>query len=166
MIFVTVGTHEQQFDRLIEYIDNMKKNGYISEDIIMQIGFSSIEPQYCKWEKMFSFQDMQKLISEARIIVTHGGPATFIMPLKIGKIPIVFPRRKQFNEHINDHQITFCREVFKRYKNIIEVETMKQLKDAIMNYDVIVTNMEQYSCKNNNIFCRKFEKIVNEMLSK
>ena len=43
---------------------------------------------------------------------------------------------------------------------------MEQLKDAIMNYDVIVTNMEQYSCNNNNIFCRKFEKIVNEMLSK
>ncbi|HEM2880349.1 TPA: multidrug MFS transporter, partial [Streptococcus suis] len=29
MIFVTVGTHEQQFNRLIKEIDLLKKNGSI-----------------------------------------------------------------------------------------------------------------------------------------
>ncbi|HEM2886173.1 TPA: multidrug MFS transporter, partial [Streptococcus suis] len=30
MIFVTVGTHEQQFNRLIKEIDLLKKNGSIT----------------------------------------------------------------------------------------------------------------------------------------
>ena len=29
MIFVTVGTHEQQFNRLITCVDEMKENGLI-----------------------------------------------------------------------------------------------------------------------------------------
>ena len=35
MIFVTVGTHEQQFNRLIEYVDCLKRDGIITEEVIM-----------------------------------------------------------------------------------------------------------------------------------
>lgn len=31
MIFVTVGTHEQPFNRLIQKIDELKKDGIINE---------------------------------------------------------------------------------------------------------------------------------------
>ena len=46
MIFVTVGTHEQPFNRLIEFIDNLKRDGKIQEEVIMQTGFSTYEPKY------------------------------------------------------------------------------------------------------------------------
>lgn len=36
MIFVTVGTHEQPFNRLIQKIDELKKDGIINEDVIIQ----------------------------------------------------------------------------------------------------------------------------------
>lgn len=29
------------------------------------------------------------------------------MPLQVGKIPIVVPRKYEFNEHVNDHQVNF-----------------------------------------------------------
>lgn len=35
MIFVTVGTHEQPFNRLIKKIDELKKDGIINEDVII-----------------------------------------------------------------------------------------------------------------------------------
>ena len=41
MIFVTVGTHEQPFNRLVEYMDRLKENGIIAEDVIIQTGFST-----------------------------------------------------------------------------------------------------------------------------
>ena len=47
-------------------------------------------------------------------ILTSGGPASFVMPLQIGKTPIVVPRQHQFNEHVNDHQVEFARNVAKR----------------------------------------------------
>ena len=107
MIFVTVGTHEQSFNRLVKYMDEYKKNN-IDEDIIIQTGFSTYIPQYCTWEKIFPYKDMLNYISEARIVITHGGPSSFILALQVGKIPIVVPRQKQFNEHVNNHQVEFA----------------------------------------------------------
>lgn len=105
MIFVTVGTHEQPFNRLIKKIDELKKDGIINEDVIIQTGFSTYEPKYCQWSKLIPYQQMVKNVADARIVITHGGPASFIMPLQIGKTPIVVPRQHQFNEHVNYDQI-------------------------------------------------------------
>ena len=41
MIFVTVGTHEQPFNRLVKAVDDLKKNGVIIDEVIMQTGFST-----------------------------------------------------------------------------------------------------------------------------
>ena len=48
---------------------------------------------------------MNELVEKARIVITHGGPSSFLMVLQKGKIPIVVPRQKQFDEHVNDHQV-------------------------------------------------------------
>lgn len=41
MIFVTVGTHEQPFNRLIQKVDELKRDGVIKDDVIIQTGFST-----------------------------------------------------------------------------------------------------------------------------
>jgi len=110
MIFVTVGTHEQPFNRLIQKVDELKKDGTIQDDVIIQTGFSTYEPKYCQWSKLIPYQQMVKNVADARIVITHGGPASFIMPLQIGKTPIVVPRQHQFNEHVNDHQVEVRKE--------------------------------------------------------
>lgn len=121
MIFVTVGTHEQPFNRLIQKVDELKRDGIIKDDVIIQTGFSTYEPNYCQWSKLIPYQQMVKNVADARIVITHGGPASFIMPLQIKKIPIVVPRQYQFNEHVNDHQLEFARNVAQRmgtYKTV------------------------------------------------
>lgn len=163
MIFVTVGTHEQPFNRLVEYIDGLKKDGTIAEEVIIQTGYSTYEPKYCKWQKLFPYQEMIKLVDEARIIITHGGPSSFIMPLQIGKTPIVVPRRHEFNEHVNDHQVSFSKAVAERMGTIIVVEDMDKLGDAITHYDEIMSGMESGLKSNNELFNEELEKIVNEM---
>ena len=42
----------------IEYVDNLKRDGVIMEDVIMQTGFSTYEPKYCKWSKLLSYKEM------------------------------------------------------------------------------------------------------------
>lgn len=61
MIFVTVGTHEQQFNRLITCVDEMKENGLIKEEVMIQTGFSTYIPKACQWVKMLSYDEMQSL---------------------------------------------------------------------------------------------------------
>ncbi|EFO54158.1 exopolysaccharide biosynthesis protein, glycosyltransferase [Streptococcus infantis SK1302] len=85
MIFVTVGTHEQQFDRLIKEVDRLKKENLIQDEVFIQTGYSNYVPKYCKWEKIISYEKMNKLIEGSDIIITHGGPATFMGFLLKGK---------------------------------------------------------------------------------
>ena len=163
MIFVTVGTHEQQFNRLVEYMDNLKRKGKITEEVIIQTGFSTYVPRKCKWSKLYPYQDMLKYVQDARIVITHGGPSSFIIPLQIGKIPIVVPRQKQFDEHVNNHQVDFCRRVASSQKNIIVVEDIETLEDVLGRYDELTASMPTGLKSNNLKFCNEFEKIVQDL---
>lgn len=160
MIFVTVGTHEQPFNRLVEYIDNLKKDGIIKDEVMIQTGFSTYEPQYCKWSKLLPYQDMIKYVAEADLVITHGGPSSFIMPLQEGKVPIVVPRYERYGEHVNDHQVEFAKAVAERQKNILVVEEVEQLKEMILNYKAITESMSGGLNSNNKVFNEKFERLV------
>lgn len=162
MIFVTVGTHEQQFNRLVKFMDAWSISH--DEEVVIQSGFSSYEPKNCKWSKLYDYDDMINFVSKARIIITHGGPATFILPLMYRKIPIVVPRRKEFGEHINNHQVEFCSQVYNRKQNIILVESIDKLGNVLEHYDKLVSNMSKSFTSNNNKFCNMFSNIVNDLI--
>ena len=163
MIFVTVGTHEQQFNRLVEYVDKLKENGVIEEEVIIQTGFSTYEPKYCKWNKLYPYRDMFRLVEEARIVITHGGPSSFTMPLQVRKIPIVVPRKKKYGEHVNDHQVDFSIAVEQRQGNIVLVKEIDELKNVLLNYDLIVSNMPKEMKSNNLKFNERLKEIVELM---
>lgn len=160
MIFVTVGTHEQSFERLVKKVDKLKEIGKIKEDVIIQKGYTDYEPKNCTSYKLIGYDEMQKYITEARIIITHGGPASFIAPLTVGKIPIVVPRQKEFCEHVNNHQLEFVKQVVERDNNLIPVYDINDLEDKIINYDNIVKDMMQNYKSNNKRFNELLEKEI------
>lgn len=166
MIFVTVGTHEQPFNRLIEYIDKLKEQNVIDDNIIMQTGYSTYEPKFCEWSKLYPYQKMVELVEKADIVITHGGPSSFIMPLQVGKVPIVVPRQLQFNEHVNNHQVEFSKAVAERQGNIIVVENIDDLKKIILNYKNIIKSMPAEMKSNNARFNSELEKIVEDVFKK
>lgn len=164
MIFVTVGTHEQPFDRLVRHIDELKGSGAIQEDVFIQTGYCTYEPKHCGWRKMLPYSEMVEKVAQARIVITHGGPSSFIMPLQVGKVPIVVPRQAQFGEHVNDHQLSFVREVSKRHQNILFVEDVQALERAISDYDVLVAQMGSGMRSNNAVFVEEFRTLVENLL--
>ena len=150
MIFVTVGTHEQPFDRLVKAIDELKRDQLITDDIFIQTGYST-------------YADMEKKMAEARIVITHGGPASFIMPLQMGKTPVVVPRQAEYGEHVNNHQVEFVENVSKRMGTIIPVYDIADLRNAVCNYDTIISTMTQGAKSHNEEFNQEFEKIVDNL---
>lgn len=157
MIFVTVGTHEQQFNRLIRYIDRLNPD----EDVMIQIGYSDYEPVNCRWESMLPYSQMVQYMEEARIVITHGGPSSIMMPLQMGKVPIVVPRQKKFGEHVNDHQVEFVRKISGN-TGIIPVYQIEDLADIIRKYDTMVSGTVEIR-QNNRIFVERFEEIVDSL---
>lgn len=130
MIFVTVGTHEQPFNRLLEEIDNLVENKKIKEKIIAQIGYSTYSPKNFEYFKFTSFEKINSLINSASLIITHGGIASIFLALKKRKKVIAVPRMKKFNEHSDNHQVQIVRELEKQ-KMIIAVYDIKDLEKAI-----------------------------------
>lgn len=168
MIFVTVGTHEQPFDRLVKAVDDLKADGTISADesVFIQTGFSTYEPKHCKWTELLPYKDMRRYIQEARIVITHGGPSSFLAPLQLGKIPIVMPRRVEYGEHVNDHQVEFVKDVAERFGNVIIVNNKTELAAAIADYNQLSAKKAgNKPISNNQAFCEQLERIVKQLFS-
>ena len=164
MIFVTVGTHEQPFDRLLREIDCLKEGGKIQEEVVMQIGYSSYEPRACQWERFYPYTEMSQKIKNASAIITHGAPASFILPIQYGKVPIVVPRFKEYNEHVNNHQVEFCDKYSNAFPNKIIV--LKDVKEILDKIDFVRSEKEVIntsSISNNKIFCQRLENIVERL---
>ena len=164
MIFVTVGTHEQPFDRLIKCIDRIAEEKIVSDMIVVQRGFSCYIPRFCDYSDFFSYRDMIRNVENARIVITHGGPSSFMEALERNKIPIVVPRLKKFKEHINDHQADFVRNYSARYKNIIPAESDREIRQSILHYDDIIKNMPKLFISNNEKFTQGIERLAMELV--
>ena len=83
-----------------------------------------------------------------------------------GKTPIVVPRRKEYGEHVNDHQLIFCREVVKQKKSIILVENVEEISDLIEKYDYKETIHGGEFEHNNEKFVQEFTEIVNRLFAR
>lgn len=128
---MTVGTHEQPFNRLVEAVDELVANGTIRDEVFVQTGYCTYEPEHCEWQQFVPATEMQKRMGEADVVITHGGPSSFIEAMAAGKVPVVVPRYARFGEHVNDHQEAFVRLVAERQGGIVSVYDVADLADAI-----------------------------------
>ncbi len=130
MILVTVGTHEQPFDRLIEEVDRLAGKGRL-RDVVAQIGYCKYRPKYIK--KVFKFveyQEMDRLFRDADIVITHAGIGSTLLAIRYGKPTVVVPRLKELGEHLTYHQLDVTRELASDDK-IIAVYDVKDLEEAV-----------------------------------
>ena len=162
MIFVTVGTHEQPFDRLIGYMDKWAAEH--DEEVVMQRGYASFVPEHCESKPLFSYEEMQELTDRARIVITHGGPSTIMMVLCRGKVPVVVPRRHDLGEHVNDHQVVFCDEYKELEDRFILIGDIDTLESVIDNYDEQVKEITAGKVvSHTKDFCDGLSKIVDQI---
>ena len=132
MILVTVGTHEQQFDRLIKEVDKLVGKGKIKK-VIAQIGYCNYKPKYIeKYFKFIEYQEMDKLFRKTDIVITHAGIGSTLLAIRYGKPAIVVPRLKQLGEHLTNHQLDVTKELANEGK-IIAVYDVKDLEKAILS---------------------------------
>lgn len=162
MIFITVGTHEQGFDRLLKEIDFLIEKGVIKEKVFAQTGYSKYKPNNYEYKDMIGYDDMDEYVKKSNIVITHGGPASIFHPIQYGKTPIVVPRNPEFNEHVDDHQILFTRKM-ENDSRVIGVYDIKELRYKLENY-LELHNRCNSDISNVKKFISKFEKLIDERL--
>lgn len=109
MIFVTVGTHNQSFDRLIEEADRIAP--LLGEEVFIQTGYTNYKPRNCKYKDFLPQPEFEKKCIESSVVITHGGIGSIMTPLMMAKKVIVIPRLKRLGEHTDDHQLQITKEL-------------------------------------------------------
>lgn len=111
MIFVTLGTDQHPFSRLMDWIRDAAVSELLGpEEFLVQHGYTQpFESPKVRFEKFLSYEQMGLAMDKARLVVTHPSTTAF-EAIGRGKVPLVVSRRKAYGEAVDDHQEEFVRE--------------------------------------------------------
>lgn len=161
MIFVSLGTQDKPFNRIIDYILKLKEEIKELEDIeiVFQIGQTKLsEEEKSKIEKlnekkvsekinnqkiknkeeknitvfnMLKPEEMKQYIINASIVITHAGVGTIMECIEHNKDIVVLPRKEENGEHVNNHQEEIA---FEMEKNglLYKVDTYEKMKEIVI----------------------------------
>ncbi|MDF2865810.1 MAG: hypothetical protein K0R72_628 [Clostridia bacterium] len=106
MVFVTLGTQNQSFERLLKEIESCKVLN--KEEIIAQVGHTKFVSEKIKTIDFLDEEEFNRYIEKCEFVITHGGVGSIFSSLLKGKKVIAMPRIKKYGEHVDDHQIEIC----------------------------------------------------------
>ncbi len=152
-IFVTVGTQPHPFMRIFEMIELVAYEA----NYRMQTG--TCDYQNDEYFVKRYINDFETEIKEADVIICHGGVGSILSGLENKKKIIAVPRRKDLEEHVNDHQIEVCQE-FTDQGYILMAQTPEELEAALFKIETFEPRA-YFSNKNN--FVTKLEGIIEEL---
>lgn len=137
MILVLLGTQNNSFKRLLEAIQHNIDKKVITDEVIVQAGFTKFESKDMKILDLIDKEELSKLQDEADLIITHGGVGSIISSLKKGKKVIVVPRLKKYDEHVNNHQLQIARR-FEQEGYVKCAINLKNLEKVIKSMDKFI----------------------------
>ncbi|QBE48640.1 glycosyltransferase [Leucobacter triazinivorans] len=106
-ILVTLGTiRPYRFDRLVDRVVDVSLPG---DEIIWQLGETHREDLPGTAHRMLEADELLEAALAADVVVTHSGVGTVLQMLDHGVSPIVVPRHKEWQEHVDDHQLQIWR---------------------------------------------------------
>jgi UDP-N-acetylglucosamine transferase subunit ALG13 len=108
VIFVTVGTHHQPFERLLDALDGL------DDELVVQYGPGKPPATALHAEPFMPFDTMLDRFREADTVITHAGVGSIICASREGHVPLVVPRRHELGEHVDDHQVELTRALAQR----------------------------------------------------
>ena len=156
MIFVTLGTQDKTFERLLEAVEKLN----IKEKIIAQTGSTLFKSNKMEIHSFLSPEEFNKYMKEARVVITHAGVGTIIQGLNLHKKMIVAARKKEYKEHVNDHQEQILR-TFASEGYIIPLDNFNDLEKLIQKDFV----PKEYK-SNNKQFVENLDNEIKNLLKK
>jgi len=105
MIFVTAGTEQYPFDRLMRWLDLLQQHHLLQDEIVVQYGNSTYLPEGSRVYSFLKEKDFQALIQDASLVIAHCGEGTVLLLDSLKKPYMLVPRTHALGEHVDNHQI-------------------------------------------------------------
>lgn len=162
MIFVTLGTQDKSFSRLLEAIDREIENGTIKDRVVVQAGFTKYESKNMEIFDLIPQDDFDEYIKNSDLVITHGGVGSILTAIKNNKKIIAAARLERYNEHTNDHQKQIVKEFseqgyilelrdFSKLGKLIEKSKTFKPKKFVSNTDNMIKLIDEYIEKDNHV---------------
>ncbi|MEM7780765.1 MAG: glycosyltransferase [Pseudomonadota bacterium] len=127
MILVTVGM-QLGFDRLIKAMDGLAP--MLGMEVVAQTGKGTYQPVNMTAHDRIAPAEFEALVKDCSLIVSHAGIGTILTAQRLGKPIVIVPRRLEYGEHRNDHQIATARNLEGRNGLLIALDE-SELSDRI-----------------------------------
>lgn len=130
MIFVTFGTQDKSFSRLLKAIDKEIEKGTIKDKVVVQAGLTKYKSKNMEIFDLIPADKFDQYIEKSDLVITHGGAGSILTALKKNKKVIAAARLSKYKEHTNDHQIQIVKE-FSDEGYILELNDFNKLGKLI-----------------------------------
>jgi UDP-N-acetylglucosamine--N-acetylmuramyl-(pentapeptide) pyrophosphoryl-undecaprenol N-acetylglucosamine transferase len=106
-VVVTLGTIQPyQFRRLVARLARLLPSG---ADVMWQTGATDVAGLGVDGRVTVPAPELEEAMLQADLVVAHAGTGTALTAFELGRYPVLVPRRRAFNEHIDDHQVETAR---------------------------------------------------------
>jgi UDP-N-acetylglucosamine transferase subunit ALG13 len=149
VIFVVVGNAQVGFKRLIQSVDEIAENGILKgEEIFIQTGNTlKKKKKNCDTKPFLSLGEFLAYMEAADLIICHGGCGTILHAVRLGKVPVVMPRREKYGEIVNDHQLQLV-DALAAESRIVPVYEPADLSEAIVKARKKIGEISSYPSGN------------------
>jgi len=103
VIFVTLGTHQQPFDRALDLVSALPR----PDALLVQHGATQARPSLpgIEWLDYLDWEPLTARMRDAEVVITHAGVGSAVTAIRAGKKPVLLPRLARYGEHVDDHQL-------------------------------------------------------------
>lgn len=160
MIFLTVGTQDKPFTRIIQAVEQAVIDGKITDEVIVQAGNTKYESKVLTVLNYVPFDKFNDYLLKADIIITHGGVGSILNALKLKKKVIAVPRLEKYGEHINDHQLQVIKKMTEQ-GYILSTEDENKIAEKIKEAQSF--EVKEYNSNTEN-FIQSFKQVLDSVL--
>lgn len=146
MIFITLGTQDMEFSRMLEYVNKATNDGLFNAKLLIQSGETKYKYNNIECIKYLDGPEYDRAIENAEIVITHGGAGAITSALINEKKVIAIPRLSKYNEHNDDHQLELV-EKFANEKYLLYATNYDDFKKAILKIETM--NFKKYKRDDN-----------------
>jgi len=126
--FVSVGNGTQPFTRLLDAVERLAPT--LPAPVVVQHGSTPFHPIVCEARPFVDMAEFERRIAEAKLVILHAGAGSLIHAIRAGRIPVVMPRRRRYDEVVDDHQVELASELERAGKIVVAMEP-SELEAAI-----------------------------------
>ena len=117
-------------------------------------------PKNFKNYKFISRKEFENNLLKARFVITHAGAGTLLQCFEKNIFPLVLPRRVEFKEHVNNHQLDILNE-FNDQNLCLNIENLEFYK--LLEFLKIERGLLKKNFKLEKKLLRKLKESINQV---